>query len=424
MFQFLQKYKSRLYPLYAVTDQALQSLVNLLSNVVILRFASKSDYGIYGVGFASVMLLMGLTHALIGLQMTVIAPDKPEQDRKAYFASMFVAQVGLMAAVLTVTLVAMMLGRQWISPDYQTLITVVAFAAPGVLVMQFMRQIHYFFNLAGRVLTFDLIFFILYFGGLSLIVYLKLDNIHLWALLLNGLIALVIGLLAILYSTHLKILESISRAKASLIEAWQSGSWAVLGSFMSVVQAQGYVYLLAALVGTTAVAEMNAARLFISPLLVMSNGFSRVMIPKMALLKSEGKIDRAVGLAFKVWLVLVVMLVVYLGFVALGWGWINDFMAQKGYHNLWLLVGLWGVYFAANASVNTPAELLQIFRQFRLLTLTGIISSVLVFLGSIPAIALYGIIGAIGVLILGELGLATLLWTRFQRVRAAAGSEA
>ena len=421
MFQFIKRYQSRLYPLYAVADQALQSLINLLSNILIIRFASKMEYGIYGIGFASLLLMMGLSHALIGLQMTVIAPDKPEEERRAYFGSMFVAMAALVGLLVTLALLGTVLAGKWIPGEYRSLTMVVALAAPGFLVMQFMRQSHYFFNMAGRVLLFDTVFFILYFGGLISLIYFKVKDFHLWALALNGGIALVIGLAAVLLSARLTIIQSASSAWESLKEAWESGSWAVLGSFMTILQTQGYVYLLAMLVGATAVAEMNAARLFLSPLMVMSTGFSRVMIPRMALLKSDGKLDQAVKLAFKVLMVLGGMLVVYMVVVALGWSWIAQFMANKGYQNLWMLVMLWGVYFAANAMVNTPSELLQIFRQFRLLTLTGIGTSILVVLGSIPAITAYGIIGAIVVLIIGELGLATVLWNRFNFVRKMAG---
>jgi hypothetical protein len=45
------------------------------------------------------------------------------------------------------------------------------------------------------------------------------------------------------------------------------------------------------------------------------------------------------------------------------------------------------------------------------------VASGLVLLGSVPAIIYFGVIGAILILILGEMGMAVLLWSLFQRVR-------
>lgn len=420
MLQFFNRYRSRLYPFLAVTDQAVQSLINLLSNIFLIRYASKAEYGVYGVGFTSIILMMGLSHALFGLQMTVIAPDKPEQERRRYFGSMFVSMLVVMASISAIMLLVSLFSSGWINDEYRMLIAVIALSVPGVLIMQFMRQCLYFFQQAHRVLLFDLVFFLVFFAALFYLVHIKVENLHLWALLLNGAVTLLLGLLAVALNLNFNFRASASLAKSSFKEAWQSGSWAVLGSLLTVLQTQGYVYLLAIFRGPTAVAEMNAARLFLSPLLVMSGGFAQVMIPKMALLKADGKINRAVVLALKVMALLMVFLLLYLGVIAIGWDWFSELLAKKGYENLWLLVVLWGVYFLSNVFVTTPIGLLQIFRKFRLLTLAGMITAIIVLSASVPAIIYYGAVGAMLVLIAGEIGLAGLLWRRFQQVRKTA----
>jgi O-antigen/teichoic acid export membrane protein len=417
MKHFLTKYKSKLYPLLAVSDQALLSLVNLLSNIFIIRFSTKSEFGIYGVGFASIVLISGLTHALISLQMTLIAPDKLESERNEYFGSMFIAMVVVVSIFVVLALLGVAISGGTLSSEYRSLVMVIVLSLPGVLTMQFMRQYHYFFNLAHRVLLFDLIYFFTYFCLMSFLVYFEVADIHLWALIANGGIALILGLTALILSVRINIKSSFALAKVSLIEAWRSGSWAVLGSFMTALQSQSYIYLLLFLRGASSVAEMNAARLFLSPLLVMSAGLSRVMIPKMALLKAAGDINQAVKIAIKVMLALIVMLIFYLGIVMFAWDWLSGYMEDKSYENLGLLVAMWGVYFVGSVMVNTPSELLQVFREFRMLTLTGMVASGLVLLGSIPAIIYFGVIGAILILILGEMGMAVLLWSLFQRVR-------
>ena len=417
MLKLFSQYQSRLYPFLAVADQALQSVINLLTNIFLIRYATKAEYGVYGIGFTSVLLFMGLAHALFSLQMTVIAPDKPEVERHRYFGSMFISMSVVILVFSGLALSIATLAEGLIPQSYRVLIGVVALSTPGVLIMQFMRQYLYFYNMAFRVLVFDFVFLILYIGLLLILFYYQAENLHYWALLLNGGIALMIGIVAIYLNLQLKFTESLSLAKSSFIEAWHSGSWAILGSLLTVLQTQGYVYLLAIFRGPAAVAEMNAARLFLSPLLVMSSGFSKVMIPKMALLKSAGKMNSAVSLALKVMVMLIVFLCFYLVFIALSWDWLAEFMSDKGYENLWILVILWGVYFLSNSVVNAPSELLQITRKFRFLTLAGMVTAAIVLAGSIPAIIYFGAVGAVIMLILGELGLAVILWSRFETVR-------
>lgn len=417
MLDLIRRYQSRLYPFIAVIDQALLSAVNLLTNVFLIRYTSKTEYGLYGVGFTSILLIMGLTHALFSLQMIVIAPDKPEAERKTYFGAMFISMSIVIWTLCGIALLGASFAKGAMPETYRLLIMVLALSAPGILTMEFMRQCLYFYNQAHRILVFDLVFLFAYFLIMLLLVNNDVENLHYWAFLINGGLTLVLGLIAIQWNLQIQLAKSLRVAKSSFIEAWHSGAWAILGSLLAVLQQQGYVYLLAIFRGPAAVAEMNAARLFLSPLLVMSAGFTKVMIPKLALLKSSGEINQAVKLATKVMFLLITVLIVYMGFIALGWDWFANFMADKGYTNLWILVALWGLYFFSNALMMAPNQLLQVFRRFRLLTTAGAVAAVVVLSLSVPAIVYYGAIGAVVVLIIGETGFAALLWNRFQKVR-------
>jgi O-antigen/teichoic acid export membrane protein len=414
MRQLISMNYSRLYPFVAVADQALQSLINLLSSLFILRFASKEEYGVFSIGIASVLLINGFVHALIMLQMTVIAPEKNAQDRDQYFGSMLMAMYALLALLAVVTLLFVLMAPNWLDDDYKKLILVIVFATPGILTLEFMRQYHFFFSLAHRVLFIDFLFIICYFGALSAFVFLGFTDIHLLTILINGGIAFFFGVAGMLYSSRISVKKAIYDAWGSFIYAWRQGAWAFAGVFISQLQGQGYIFLLAMLKGPSMVAEMNAARLFISPLLVMSTGFSKVMLPKMALLKADGEENKAVALALKVLVLSLSILAIYMLFIAVAWSWIDEFLANKGYENLWLSVALWGLVYLFHSITIAPTELLHVHRKFRVITLAGAVISMVVFLGSIPSIIYYGISGALVVLAIGELVLAIVLWERFK----------
>jgi O-antigen/teichoic acid export membrane protein len=149
----------------------------------------------------------------------------------------------------------------------------------------------------------------------------------------------------------------------------------------------------------------------------MSNGFSRVIIPKMALLKTEGNISQAIVIAYKVLGFLLLSLVVYMGIILFLWEWIDTFLNKRGYENLKIPVLLWGAFFVTQAVCNTPSELLKIYREFRVITIAVASTAIVIFSISIITIQYYGIIGAIVTLSIGNIGLALLLWSRFKYVR-------
>ena len=411
----------RLTPFIAVADQALQSLTNLLSSLFILRFSSKEEYGVFSIGFASILLIIGAIHALILLQMTVIAPEKKAHERDQYFGSMLIAMYALLALLAVILFIFVLAGTNWISQDYRKLILIIAFSSPGLLTLEFMRQYHYFFGLPHRVLLIDFAYFISYFAALSIYVFLDFKDIHLLTIAINGCIAFLFGIGGMMYSSSISIKNAMYDAWDSFIYAWEQGAWALGGVFVSQLQGQGYIFLLAILKGPLMVAEMNAARLFISPLLVMSTGLSKVMLPKMALLKADGNENEAIRLALKVLFLTIGLIFIYMLAISIGWGWIDELASGKGYQNLWVPVSLWGIVYLFHSISIAPTELLHIHREFRIITLAGAAISIIVFLGSIPSVIYFGINGALITLATGELILAIVLWMRFKSKTKASG---
>lgn len=69
---------------WGVLDQGLQSLINLSISVLLIYYESKHNYGLYGLGFATLLLFVGFSNALISTQMTVIAPSKKLKERMVF----------------------------------------------------------------------------------------------------------------------------------------------------------------------------------------------------------------------------------------------------------------------------------------------------------------------------------------------------
>ena len=76
--------------LYGIIDQGLISLSNLGIGFLLIKLTSKESYGLYGIGFAAILLCVGVANALVTTQMTVFAPEKP--DKVKYCCTMLLGQ--------------------------------------------------------------------------------------------------------------------------------------------------------------------------------------------------------------------------------------------------------------------------------------------------------------------------------------------
>ena len=65
------------HSLLSVVDQVLLSGLNFAVGMCLIRFGSKSDYGLYSQLFAASLFAVGLLEALIGSPLTTLAPHMP-----------------------------------------------------------------------------------------------------------------------------------------------------------------------------------------------------------------------------------------------------------------------------------------------------------------------------------------------------------
>lgn len=54
--------------IYGIVDQGLISLSNLGIGFLLIKLTSKENYGLYGIGFAAILLCVGVANALVTTQ--------------------------------------------------------------------------------------------------------------------------------------------------------------------------------------------------------------------------------------------------------------------------------------------------------------------------------------------------------------------
>jgi O-antigen/teichoic acid export membrane protein len=243
-----------------------------------------------------------------------------------------------------------------------------------------------------------------------------IERLHIAVMALYGLGALIAALAGFSRSSlpqkirYSGVLQSVS-------EAWQQGRWALGGVFVTWLQSQGYVFLLAFMASTAAVAEANAAKLFIAPVGVISGGLAHVYMPKLAFLRTEGKRDDILVQARKILgVVLFSIVLLAVGILAIK-DVVLEFVYSGKYDGIAPYIFAWIVVFSIQAFRSNNSMLLQVYRNFDSITKYNTLTAVVSLSLCVLMIQAWGVIGSIYSIAIGECLLAYFLWRKFSAVK-------
>ncbi len=403
--------------IWGVLDQGLQSLINLSISVLLIYYESKDNYGLYGLCFATLLLLVGFSNALVSTQMTVIAPSKKSKD-KMVFCGGLISFFFIILITIDVFVLLLYEAIKYVYnlSAYSCIVYAMAIAVPALIFQEIMRRYFYLKLMPKNVFMMDVCYAVILCVGLYSIIYLELDDKHIYAILLNGVAASVSSLIYFMIS-DLKIKGNIKYSYDSFREAWVGGKWALGGVMLTWGQSQGYVYVLGLLKGNELIAEANAARLFLAPISLVSTSVYKVIMPRLVNLKNNKNIDQAVLVVRQVMVAMLILIVMYTSMLSIYADWIvNNFMSDK-YQMLNLLIYLWAFYFICQAFRNTNSTLLQVIRLFKKITLSNLFTSVFVLAISLLVVMRYEVQGVIIVMSLGEMMLAIIFWNILRNER-------
>ena len=94
---------------YGFADQALLSLTNFMLGIFLVKHVTKEEYGLYVIGNAIVLFVVGLANGLITTQMTVLAPSKNESEKDVYCANMLHAQNLILLPSVVISYIAILI---------------------------------------------------------------------------------------------------------------------------------------------------------------------------------------------------------------------------------------------------------------------------------------------------------------------------
>jgi O-antigen/teichoic acid export membrane protein len=386
----------------SVVDQALLSATSFLVGLLLIRHVADSEYGLF-VLVQSALLLVTVAHAAyVGNPLSVIASQKPESERLLMIASVDrslsrVLRLPLAGVIATVPLLWF---ARFLDTSQALLAMASVFAGWFALRRDYLRTVALIHGLPQRILTADFFYMGIVIVAASAAAFGATPPAA-WA---------VLGLAAGAWVFNIVLRRSLARdhhavageARAFWRELHQLGKWSIVGATLFWLSAQGFNYVLAAQLDTTAVAYVNAVRLLIMPVTLLISGTRGVLLPMSARWLADSGLAVATRRTAVICAGLLLLSLLYLGPLWVLRDWMMHSVLRKDINDFDPLLICW----ALNALVGIVRDLfmniLLGLGRHRELAWYGGAGSLIAFAAVWVGVDQFGMIGAVWGLLVGD----------------------
>ena len=395
----------------SVANQIVSSGANLLLNIYLVRALTLNEFGIFGIGFSSILFFSGIGNALFLTQMVVNFPGKMQHDRLPYATRILIAMLiffSLIALILISTLI--LFSKFYLSLDAYFELTVSLLAASlFYLIKDFFVRLAYTKRkefqalIVNSSMAFSLIAFYLLSKTYSID---ATATVAFLAIAVANFFGVIVGLfIAKLPFSGITCRKTIDDWK----EAWRGGMWAVGGGIVIWGQSQAYIYLTAAIAGPAAVGIANAAKLLTMPAIFLFTAINQLLTPRLAELriKNEAKMLKAsdaIGILFSA------IAVIYSVLILSTNSWLTKIIIGDTHQNSTPLLAAWCFVLIFQFSRTGSSIALQVVKEFRIIMIDNLFSAIIAIMTSLILLNFLGVTGAIIGTAIGEFALSILLY--------------
>ena len=371
---------------------------------------APEEFGLFGIGFALVMVLNGFWQGFFIVQYLVLAPT---EDSLRFPAQVYTAMVlvSVVTGALMILVAAVLQGLFGIG--------LFALGIGGSAIAFSLKEFHirYAFSIGKGSQA-------VWVNGLmavSLVLFLgvaQLADLELSANIIFALYALVVAIAA-LFGHFLSELALAGHRRSDLYttirKLAKGGKWAIATNVIFSLRNNAHVIVLAMIMGPTGVARLNAARLFVTPPLLLLPALSNVVLPYFARTYHEGGLvalramQKYAGAAF------LAMLLGYTALLLFAWSYLETILVEDQYQGLAPLVAAWCAFAAILALRSIIDWGAQVERRFALITKISVGVTFLALTAAVALTLALGPMGAVLAIILAEFVMAAVLWMTLSR---------
>jgi len=406
-----------------VLDQILLSGVNFIGGFVMIRYTSDVSYGQFVLAQSAVLLMVSAQGAWLSGPVTMLAPAKSAEIRARMIGCLGASQSRLLRraalALLSIPLAAYLIGI-W-SAITSLAIAGLVLAGWGALQREYRRSVLLIYSRPQGMLRADAVYVVTLLLGIALAV-------------LSGPLAgpmAIAALSAAGWASAIVAHRLLARdpgwvsgvARPFWLEIRTIGMWSLIGAVIYWLFAQSYNYVLATRLDLTAVTNVNAARLVLTPVFVLMYGINNLLMPIASNWLAEFGMGRMLR---RLALLSALICTIDLLYFAVAWvlrDWLIVDLMHKHIADQDRLLILWGCV----ALIFLPREVLQsalwALKRVRsmawLIGLSAAVSLTLMWLGIPRWGAAAVLIGQVAGECENLIGLALLLWRAPQRATTA-----
>ena len=353
--------------LASAVDQVLLSGLNFLIGIALTRYASKETYGLYSQLFAAGLLTTVLLGALIGTALTTLSVRLPPAERLILVARAARIQWAASAVLAVISGVGVSVLAAELNFAENRVYLGLSFAAFVFALgsRENCRSALFIHLQSENVAKLDFIFVFVTLIGAA---YLWLMG-HITVASILCVLAISNGIAAIFYSFSLVRSAGPSRGWRSYLtdfeSLWSLSRWTLSGAILGWFISNSYLYIAGGFLGIEALADLNAARLPMIPIVIVATAWSNVAFPAFGGMIASSNWDRLRRFVITSFLLLEGFVLVYIVIVQALWPWISLEVLGEKYRHVSDLLVLWGCYFAANTGRNVLTMLLCSYGAYR-----------------------------------------------------------
>jgi O-antigen/teichoic acid export membrane protein len=388
-----------------MADQALMSGLSLFIGALFIARAPKEEYGVYALVVALVLLLNGVQNALVCTPLTANGARLQGEEQGAFIDRMFGLQTSLALVLAGLTGVGIWMWERGSGhAETEALARATAVAVMGAWMREFRRTENFLRLQVWKALFGDVAYLVLACTGLLLVGAHTGTMRASWALAVVGVAGVVTGL----RTFHGSQVRAPMLPTLRLIGG--QGRWTLPGVVVTWAQSTAYSYLVALIVGSTAVADLSASRLFLTPPSFAVAAWSRLFIPRAGRLIAVGGDQAVWRLARRGAAELLVLTLAYVTLLAVFFSLGGVRLLPTKYAGAGTLVAAWAIYFLVNILRGVASTALAAHTAFRSLFVLSLWTALL----SVPIMILglraVGTVGVIMGMLITEALLACLVW--------------
>lgn len=389
----------------SVIDQALLSGLNLLIGLALIRYASKETYGLYTQLFAAGLLTTIILDSLIGSALTTLSARLPADERGRFVAR--AAKIHWVASALLAIPAGLVVGVLAKLLDFPVSPVVLGLSFSSFVFAQasreYCRTALFIESQAVAVAKMDMVFVLVTIAGAAAFFMVgDIGTPHIFFLLTIANVVASAAFSSTLWrSTGCDIKWGQYLADVNVL--WSLSRWAVMGSVVGWLGNNSYLYFSGAIAGVVALADLNAARLLLMPIVIVGMAWTTLARPAMGEMIANSKIRKLRQFVLKSTLAMESFNLIYLGGLFVVYPWLIAHLFGEKYGDISNLILLWACYFAVNTARNVSTILLITYGIFRELFWQSVLSLIILVTLILTLTPLFGVTGALTAMILAEL---------------------